>query len=338
MTPTELTEGRTRLVTSPKVFFNPVMESNRTITVSILNNFFKKPFTAIDALAGSGAKGLRIANETLAEKVILNDLNPSSRALMEKGIALNKLKNVEICAEDANVLLSRHKYSANFVDIDPFGSPAPFADAACRALLPKDAVLALTATDTGALAGSFPTAARRRYDVKVERTPFYNELGIRGLAGFAVRTAAKYDVGLSVLFAHATRHYYRVYLRTHRGATVADKAVNMVKPLLYCPKCGAMEYAEFGESAECHGTMHALGPIWAGPIYEENLFGELDTALPFFDMHVLYKRWGRGPEKFESIQEKLHAAGFKTSRTHFNPHAIRCDAPFKDFKAALSRA
>lgn len=324
----EVTEGRTKFVISPNVFFNPEMESNRSITVRLLNSFFDKPFTAIDALSGSGAKGLRIANETRAKRVILNDANPHSRKLMEESVRLNNLNNIEITSEDANVLLSRHKRCENFVDIDPFGSPAPFIDSALRAVLPKDAVLAITATDTGALAGSFKDTALRRYGIRAEKTPFYNEFGVRALAGFAVREAGKYDLGLSVLFAHATRHYYRVFLRTHRGAAAAGKAVKNVQPLFYDAKTGKMSYDEFAGSK-------ALGPIWSGNIYELNLFDELDTALPFFHVHRLFERWGWPMRKFDKIEEALHSAGFKTSRTHFNRYAIRCDASFDEFRKAL---
>jgi len=333
MTAKEATEGHTRIALSPKVFFNPLMESNRTLTVQVLNDFFKKPFTAIDSLSGSGAKGLRIANETRAELVILNDMNPNSQKLMKKGVSLNKLGNTKITSKDANTLLSEHKFSQNFVDVDPFGSPAPFTDAAIRALLPKDAVLGLTATDTGALAGSFKNAALRRYGVRLEKTPFYNELGIRALAGFAVREAGKYDVGLSVLFAHATRHYYRVFLRTHRGKGAADEAIKKVRTLLYCPKCGNMYYGRHGN---CHGDMLELGPVWSGKLFEINILDELDTDLPFFHLHRLYQKWGKEPEKFVLIEKKLQDAGFKTSRTHFSKYGIRCDASFKEFKAVLS--
>ncbi len=327
----EITEGNTRIVISPNIFFNPFMESNRSITVQLLNSFFKKPFTAIDALSGSGAKGLRIANETKANHVLLNDSNPNSKKLMEKSVSLNKLKNIEITSEDANTLLSKHKYSQNFVDIDPFGSPAIFTDSAIRALLPKDSVLGLTATDTGALAGSFKGAALRRYGVCLEKTPFYNELGVRSLAGFAVKEAGKYDIGLSVLFAHSTRHYYRVFLRTHRGKQQADKAVKQVKPLFYCPKTGKMSYEDFVGSL-------SLGPVWSSKIYEQNLFDELDTDLPYFELHKLFKKWKQEPIKFNKIEERLHSNGFKTSRTHFNKHAIRCNASFDEFKAVLSTA
>ncbi|MFC2175285.1 hypothetical protein ACFLQ2_05505, partial [archaeon] len=332
MKPEVVVEGKTKIAISPKIFFNPFMESNRSITVELLNSFFKEPFTAIDALSGSGAKGLRVANETQAKQVILNDLNPNSQKLMKKSVSLNKLKNTEITSEDANTLLSKHKFSTNFVDVDPFGSPAPFTDSAIRALLPKGAVLGLTATDTGALAGSFKNAALRRYGVRLEKTPFYNELGVRALAGFAVRAAGKYDVGLSVLFTHATRHYYRVFFKTHRGKGAADSALKQVQTLLYCPKCGNMHY---GRHAKCHGDMLELGPVWSSKIYEINLFNELDTELPFFDLHRLYQKWGLKPEKFVEIEKKLADAGYKTSRTHFNKYGLRCDASFEEFKAVL---
>ncbi len=309
-----------------EVFYNPHMKSNRDITVELLNRRLKN-FFALDALAGTGAKGLRIAKETSAEEVILNDGNPLAVDLIKRNIRLNKLKNCETSLMDANRFMAGYQRKADFVDIDPFGSPAPFTDTACRAIK-KKGILALTATDTGALCGSFANAAKRRYNIRAQKTPFYNEFAVRALAGFAVTTAAKYELGMRVLFAHSTRHYLRVFLEAAPGAKKADAAIKKVRPLYYRASDGAFSYDEL------EGAM-PLGPIWSGKIYEENIWDELDTEHPFYDMHILAKKARVGIVPFTKLKELLENAGFKFSRTHFNAHGFRSDASFAEVLSLL---
>jgi tRNA (guanine26-N2/guanine27-N2)-dimethyltransferase len=334
-----IVEGKARLFLPRKreAFFNPAMESNRTITVALLNKLFKKPFSACDSLTGIGAKGIRIALETKARKVVLNDLNQNALPITRKNVKANRVSRKCIVTwKDANALLSENLRGFDFVDVDPFGSPAPFTDSAVRALNPDGGLLGLTATDTGALNGSFKDPALRRYGVLVDRTSFYNEFGARALAGFAVREAAKHDVGLRPVFCHATLHYLRAFLRAERSASSANAAVKQVKWLRYCLKCDNREYAPRPEARECHGAMMLLGPIWAGKIFEINLFNELDTELPYYDLHILQKKWGVQFGRFSNVENALNAAGFKASRTHFNPHAIRTDAPFDELRKAIA--
>jgi len=333
-----ITEGLAALEVplDKKVFFNPLMKYNRDITVQVLNSFFTKKFRACDLLSGTGAKGIRIALETSAGTVVLNDKNPSAIKLIQKNVKLNKLRNVEVESKDANVLLSENKYAFDFIDIDPFGSPSHFVDSACRALLPKDSLLAITATDTGALVGSFHDAALRRYGAWLQKTSFYNELGLRVLAGFAVRTAAKYDIGLTPYFSHSNLHYLRVFMRTTRGKGAADTAVKKVKFLLYCPKCEQREYSPLPKDKKCcKQSMLVLGPMWSGKMFELNLFDELDTDLPYYDLHKLEKKTKKKVGKFENLQAQLAKKGYKSSRTHLNAHAIRTNAPYKELIKCL---
>jgi tRNA (guanine26-N2/guanine27-N2)-dimethyltransferase len=53
------------------VFYNPVMTFNRD--VSVLFTACERPKTVLDGLAGTGARGVRIANEVGASHVTIND-------------------------------------------------------------------------------------------------------------------------------------------------------------------------------------------------------------------------------------------------------------------------
>jgi tRNA (guanine26-N2/guanine27-N2)-dimethyltransferase len=310
------------------VFFNPFMKTNRDLTVRLLNDRLKRPFLALDALAGTGAKGLRIARETRAERVLLNDGNPLAVEFINRNIALNRITNAEAFCGGAHQFLDSHANKADFVDVDPFGTPAPFTDAACRALKPNGGILALTATDTGALAGSFANAARRKYGITVAKTPFYAEFGVRALAGFAIRVAAMHEKALRVVFAHSTRHYMRVFLESDGGKGAADGALRNVKPIYYRGKDGAFSYDAFDGALP-------LGPIWSGKIYASNLFDELDTELPFYDVHVLAKKNAFVIPPFSVLEKELKEEGFAFSRTHFSPHGFRSDASFGELMRIL---
>jgi tRNA (guanine26-N2/guanine27-N2)-dimethyltransferase len=57
---------------------------------------------------------------------------------------------------------------------------------------------------------------------------------------------------------------------------------------------------------------------------------EADMPAFYFDLHHLAKCLKKEPPKIETLTEKLKAEGFKVSRTHFCPTAIKTDAPFKE--------
>ena len=69
------------------------------------------------------------------------------------------------------------------VDVDPFGTPAPYVQGALAAA-DEGAMVSLTATDTATLCGVFPTVARRRYGANVVKGESPHEAAIRLLFGF----------------------------------------------------------------------------------------------------------------------------------------------------------
>jgi len=177
-------EGRYDPSWSP-VFYNPKMRLNRDISVLALSVI--KPKSVVDALSASGVRGIRYYTEIGGiEKLILNDKNPIATELIKKNAEKNYV-NARITTKDANSLL--YEIKADFVDIDPFGSPAPFILSAINATINKGYV-AFTATDLSALECSSKFSARRKYDLICERLSFSKELGIRGLIAKVIREGA----------------------------------------------------------------------------------------------------------------------------------------------------
>lgn len=344
-----------------RVFYNPLMEFCRDISVALIQVLAEElgKITICDPLAGVGARGLRYAQEVEGvARVVVNDRSPQAIEFIRKNLELNRLGGVvEVKQEDANSLLWSARPKFDVVDLDPFGSPAPFLDAACSALSSRG-MLALTATDTAPLCGAQPKACVRRYGAKPLRTEYCRELGVRILVGFCQRVAGKHELAFSPLLAHATRHYFRLYLRARRGARAAYEACSKLGYISHCFSCGFRRATEglipeLPPACECGAELSHAGPLWLGPLAEEGFLKRVRSELAqrgfkqekselslldecleeakgpptFYDLNKLAGRAGVRPPKLRKLVAKLKHQGYFASRTHFLGTGLRTDAP-----------
>jgi len=343
------------------VFYNPEMELSRDISISALQVFqkdFKKKLNVCDALAATGIRGLRYAKEVSSIKeVILNDKNPIAVKIIKKNIKENRLsKKCKANKEDANVLL--HQNVFNVIDIDPFGSPNIFLDSVARSIYHKG-FLAITATDTAPLAGTYPLACLKKYGIISMKTDYYSELGMRILISYIILTLSRRERAFMPLLTHSTKHYYRVFGKVeHLG-----KIRNLLKNFGYVMdcKCGNRNYGELKENCYCGKKFRIIGPIYLGNILDKKfckkvltdirkrdfkhkkeeekllklLIEESDMPALYYDLHYLGKIFKIEIPKTEDLIGKLKSKGFKASRTHFCLTAIKTNANFKRLKSIL---
>ncbi|MDK2790207.1 MAG: tRNA (guanine26-N2/guanine27-N2)-dimethyltransferase [Methanothermococcus sp.] len=355
-------EGETKLMVpesqtlskKDKVFYNPIMEVNRDISVSViqsfLNNFQRDEFLICDPLGGSGARGLRYANELKFKgdlKVVIGDINPNAVKLANENLKLNGNDNVEIFHEDANVLLSRNFRVFNVVDLDPFGSPAPYLDSAIRATITKNGVLCMTATDTAVLCGAYRKSCIRRYNAIPLRKD--KEVAVRILIGYAIRMASKYDIGLKPIFSHATDHYVRTFLVTERGANKADNAIG---ELGYMKSINEEKiFRSFNNGYE----KGFGGPLYLGPINDPNIVNDalkvsiernysqkainvLDSIskecelnqIGCYDIHEICSFIKKLAPPISELIDNLKEKGFNATRVHYNSNGVKTDAKLID--------
>ncbi|ASI98806.1 tRNA (guanine(10)-N(2))-dimethyltransferase [Thermococcus celer] len=370
----EMREGLARILV-PKaeriydapVFYNPVMALNRDLSVLAVD--ILKPRKVLDALSATGIRGVRYALETPAGEVWLNDISEEAFNLILKNVRLNlgvegvrigdgrvsfrNGKEVVANRDDANRLMAEKFRYFDFLDLDPFGSPVGFLDTALRSVRRKG-VLAVTATDTGVLCGAYRNACLRKYLAEPLRGELCHEAGLRILIGTVVRYAAKYDLGVEVLLAYHRDHYFRAFLRLKSGARNADESLSNLG-YLWQKKNGEFGY----ERAVLPKKPGAHGPLWLGPLKDEDfarrmltlagektlahgktllflelLAGELDVPF-FYDTHALARRNGLGVMKVSRLIEALEELGYRATRTHFSPTAVKTDAPFQEVVGVL---
>jgi len=348
------------------------MELCRDISVSVLQALAKElgSLHVSDPLAGVGVRGIRYAKEVKGiSKVLINDRSGEAFKMIKRNIELNRLDSlIEVWNEDANVLLWRNRRRFDFVDLDPFGSPAPFIDSACAALT-RRGMLAMTATDTAPLSGTHAAACLRRYNARPIRTEYSHESGVRILIGFCQRVASKYDLALLPVLAHSTQHYFRVYLRVQGGAQRADEVLKQLGYVSHCGACGRRVFTrglvpKLPSTCECGTRLVHGGPLWLGKLMDQTFIKEVIEDLAarefklknqglkllyqcaeeaegppmFYDVHEIAKRARVPPPKITGLISGLKERGYFSSRTHFSGTGFRTDAPMDEIIRIFERA
>ncbi len=321
-----------------EVFYNKQMEFGRDLSVLFGRATFTEGQKVLDGLAATGARGLRLANECgVKGEFVLNDRSMLAAVLMKQNASVNSLDHVRVECRDLRSLLADEQF--DYIDIDPFGTPVEFIDPAVQSVRNKG-VLAITATDTAPLHGTYPKTSLRRYGALSARSPFSHETGLRILVGFVVREAAKLDRAVEPLLCFHADHYFRCYLRVVNGAARADAAI---KRLGFAGWDRATLARQVGPERQ---DPKDAGPLWLGPLFSKDLLdtlkpaGDLGTsdrcekliriwreeagAPPlFYKMDELAKKTKRAPPKQVDFIERLREVDPSASATHFDPKGVK---------------
>jgi tRNA (guanine26-N2/guanine27-N2)-dimethyltransferase len=355
------------------VFLNPRMRLNRDFSVLFLAAYLdENPIELMcEPLAGCGVRTLRYLKECQGTfEALMFDANPNAVETINKNIQLLGLsERARAKHGDAKVLLlteSRNK-RFDYVDIDPFGTPVPYMNAAIQSMRPKGGLLALTATDMAALYGVYPRVALRKYGGLSTRTPFSHELAVRLVIGHSFNVAGANDYSIKPLAVLSTDHYIRLWLRVRADRNEANRQVDYMGLVIYCPECmhakviplrSRHEYGRIEhQKDDCRGKLATAGPLWIGGLYDadfldaaarivpemEDVFEKrvakmlrmmidecvLDTH-PFIDIHALCDLYNLVPPKLAEIISTLRDTGNLAERTHFKPTAIRTNASVRE--------
>lgn len=331
------------------VFYNPVMGFDRNISVCFCDLI--KPEITLDALSATGVRALRYRKESGLD-VCANDCNPKSVRLIRGNVRRNKAQ-VRVTEKDANLLMRQEHFDA--IDVDPFGSPIGFIDSACASIGGKG-FLAFTATDTAPLCGTYPQVAERRYGIRSMKTDYYSELGLRILLTAVMKIFARQERVFVPLFSYSRLHYFRAYGRVEKGVKAVEKQLKEMGWISHCFKCGWRKIEMEKTCPECGAPAQACR-VYIGQFKDKDFLGKLEKKLqesmfvpeeklvqtvgaeleePFYyDLHYLYKKLKKESKSMEQTMDKIKESGFRVSRTHFCPTAVKTDTNFKDIKKLI---
>jgi tRNA (guanine26-N2/guanine27-N2)-dimethyltransferase len=239
-----------------RVFYNQQMAFNRDISVLFFQAACMECRSAFDAMSATGARGVRILNESGSKaQFVMNDKDSEAVSFIKANIELNGLEGACASQDDLRSHLAKHVY--DYVDLDPFGTPAPFVQAVFQGCK-RNAIVAITATDTAPLAGTHVKKCVRRYMARPLRGVFGHEVGLRVLIGYLAREAAQLDKGIEPLLSFYADHYFRIYLRLKENAAAAEHSLSHLGYLTFDRETLAREVSrEFNPEA--------AGPLWIAP-------------------------------------------------------------------------
>ncbi len=337
------------------VFYNPVMKLNRDISLLVIATYFEKPIKFCDPMAASGIREMRFLKTIPKrfEKLVVGDISKTAIKNIKKNFRLNgiSLKKVELKHQNALFTIAQDYY--DFIEVDPFGSPVPFLDIAIQKIK-HNGILSVTATDTAALCGTYPKTTLRKYNIRVSRTLWHEELGLRNLIAYCQIQAAKYEKLLVPIISYSQDHYYKIFFQVQESRT---RALDNIKQLRYIEWETVSQESKIKEFE----TKDSMGKTYVGPLnnkdfikksiinthlIKENkkiaklltsLYQELDI-VGYYNPHKFQKHHKFESQlKFEEIIERLKSKNFKVSRPHNNKLGIKTNASAKEFMKILKK-
>ena len=342
------------------VFYNPIMEFNRSLSISLLNNISNKDMKIALPLAATGIRGIRFIHELKRGKIgeiKFNDIDIKAFRFTMENLQLNDIsKDVVVSSMDANIFMMNNE-GFDYIDIDPFGSPNPFLETAVKKLS-RSGILAVTATDTAALCSAKPKACLRKYWSHSMWNEQMQDIGLRVLARRVQLIGAMHDKALTPIYSYAKDHYFRIFFLCQKGKQLCDKMLKKHLYFLYCTKCMGRRLSKHNNEKCCGKTMDFAGPIWTGKLWDTKLARKISVDFApkkertfcsnianealidnvgIYDLHKLSKLYQIKPPKPENVIAALKKKKFKASRTHINNNYIRTNASISDIVQILKK-
>ncbi|TFK55045.1 TRM-domain-containing protein [Heliocybe sulcata] len=281
----------------------------------------------LEALSATGLRSIRYAKEIpLVKHVIANDLSPSAVEAMQRNININglgpqenlspdvapdgsdhltdggprkrRLGKVRVNEGDACALLYNHrsdKDRVDVVDLDPYGTAAPFIDGAVQCVR-DGGLLCVTCTDLSVLATTnYPEKCFSNYGGIPVKAEYCHEAALRLVLHTISTSAARYGRYIQPLLSLSIDFYVRIFVKIKFQAIEVKKAATKTATYYICTRCqsfyeqplakllervnektGNVDVqvkTQAGPAAperctECDGVLHVAGPMWSGPLHD----------------------------------------------------------------------
>ena len=358
-------------------FFNPSAKLSRDVSILVYRAFLhgvsRKRKTYADPLSGIGARALRVAVEVQeVDEVYINDLNPLAIELSKKNAVLNFVEKKCIFSvnEACKFLLSTPKKSERFavLDLDPFGSPAPYMDCALRSIL-DSGLISVTATDTAVLCGKFNDVCFRKYYGRAIRCHYANEIAIRILLSQISLTASRFGLSIEPLFAHSYSQYIRIYARVKLSSVEANMLHHKLGFIQHCEKCGNRMVSKHHDMPYvcelCGNRFNVAGQLWISRLFDKSLikkmekcnlneddsdlhdntivdrsilntcFEENDDIPYYYITDEIAAKLKTSPQSVAKAIERLSRSGYRASKTSLDKRGFKTEAGIKEILRLL---
>ncbi|KAK3098987.1 hypothetical protein FSP39_024964 [Pinctada imbricata] len=361
----EVKEGKATVLFPKAVFYNPVQEFNRDLTVAVISQFVKDRQNEIllknktsqsvkvasdqedckvdvetasctenkgrgdivnsdvnsdlateeleagkvyengvrilEGLAASGLRSMRFGLEIPGvREIIANDFDHFAVKVIGQNIEKNGLTGmVKANFGDAAMVMYQNRGAKDrfdVIDLDPYGSPHQFLDAAVQAV-GNGGLLCITCTDAAVLCGNFGETCYSKYGSMSLRTRYCHEMALRIILQCVESHANRYSRYTVPVLSVSVDFYFRVFVRVFSGQGKVKRSASKVAMVYHCTGCGAFQLQNIGtiipakgnnikyapsqgppvskNCEHCGHTHHMGGPIWAVPIHDTDFVGRV---------------------------------------------------------------
>ncbi|EDR25182.1 hypothetical protein, conserved [Entamoeba dispar SAW760] len=290
-------------------FYNPVQELNRDLSISIISKYLKNKENElkqknkqyhpliVEALAASGLRSVRYAKELPQDidfKVIANDISKSAVESIERNAKYNNTTKIQPSESDAVLLLyqlSQQKEKPDVIDLDPYGAPTVFLDAAFAAIK-DDGLMAVTCTDMACLAGTHSPACFAKYGGMPWHSSSAHEFGLRLALHSLAENAARHKKYIVPIVCFHIDFYVRMFVLVKSSVALSGELPLHEGLVFVCPTCesfccnrlaskkdGKLKASpleiESNRCIYCKSPVHITGPVWLDNYVDYQFIKEL---------------------------------------------------------------
>jgi len=247
----------------------------------------------LEGLSASGLRSIRYAKEVPGvEKITANDWSKQAVESIERNVQHNDVGHIVTGNHgDASMVMYGHRrWDQRFhvIDLDPYGSPTPFLDAAVQSVA-DGGLLCVTATDMAILCGNAPETCYTKYGAIPLKSKCCHEMGLRILLQCIESHATRYGRYIQPLLSLSIDFYCRVFVRIYTGQARCKETTSKLGYVHQCTGCETFSIQPLGRMTRrddgntkfslvtgppvgascqhCGGSHHTGGPIWLAPLH-----------------------------------------------------------------------
>lgn len=238
---------------SNAVFFNPVQEFNRDLTILAVQTFVERScakgrpvdhsgLRILDALSASGLRAVRYSKEIQgALTVTAVDSSKSALQQIQLNVELNEVTSkVECVLSDSINYMSKMKSSFDVIDLDPYGTATPFLESAFNSI--KDGgLLCITCTDAAVWASTgYAEKCFALYGGIPLKGENGQEAGIRLLLHAIASCAARRGMYIEPLLSLQIDFYARMFITVSKDPSAVKTNASKTAFVFTCEQgCGS---------------------------------------------------------------------------------------------------
>ncbi|KAF2678448.1 TRM-domain-containing protein [Lentithecium fluviatile CBS 122367] len=271
---------------------------------------WRPQFSILDALSATGLRALRYAQEIpFATSVTANDMSEKATASIALNVKHNKLED-KIQANTGNAISYMYSFidkkGFDVIDLDPYGTAAPFIDSAIQAIN-DDGLLCVTCTDSAIFAshGYLEKTYSQYGGLPLKGEPCH-EGGLRLILHAIASSAARYGMAIEPLLSLSIDYYIRVFVRVRKCPNDVKLLAGKTMLVYHCDSgCGAWttqflarnkaqqnrkgepfykhSFAQAPSANEhcehCGHKTHLSGPMYGGPLHNVDFIKRILAQL-----------------------------------------------------------